>query len=567
MIFQYSPFFPPLVLSAVLTGVLAYYGWRNRTNPVSAPFALLMAAVTLWTAGYAFELISVDLLVNQILNTIEYMGIVTVPVAWLLVVLCYTGRTRYITRRNLALLSVVPVLVVLLVATNSYHHLYYSVIIPRIIAGSEVWIFVRGPLFWLHVAYSYLLLLIALILLASRYSGAPAIYRRQIAILGIAAVIPVLVNLLYVASINPVPGLDLTPFTFTCVGVILAIGLFRFQLFFMLPVAYPQIFSAISDGIIVADTRNRILDLNPAARQIAGEPETEMIGQLLTGPFPQLSRFVAGNGCITEDHMEVMIPRDDAPHFYDVVCRQLRVPGQSPTGPLFILRDVTERHMALVVLDTAHKKLNLLSTVTRHDMMNKFTGLLVYADLAKIQSDPEKITLYLQKIDEIARMIQKEIAFTHDYQEMGVKFPVWQDLSMCITDAKSQVDMGGVVVTEACAGLEIYADPLFVKVLINLLDNAVRHGGTRLKTIRVSYRKDGDFLVVTCADDGDGIKESEKHRLFTRGFGKNTGLGLFLVWEILLITGIMIRENGVPGAGARFEITVPPGAFRFNGRT
>lgn len=567
MIFQYSPFFIPLVLSAVLTGVLACYGLRDRINPVSAPFALLMAAVTIWTTGYAFELISADLLVNQILNTIEYVGIVTVPVAWLLVVLCYTGRTRYITRQNLALISVVPVLIILLVATNSYHYLYYSAIIPRIIAGSVVWVFVRGPLFWLHVVYSYLLIMVALILLASRYSGAPAIYRRQITILGIAVVIPVLVNLLYVASINPVPGLDLTPFTFTCVGVILAIGLFRFQLFFMIPVAYPQIFSAISDGIIVADTRNRILDLNPAARKIAGEPETEMIGQLITGPFPQLSRFVAGTGCITEDHLEVMILRDGTPGFYDVVCQQLRIPGQSPTGYLFIIRNVTERHMALVVLDTAHNKLNLLSTVTRHDMMNKFTGLLVYTDLAKNQIDPENIARHLQKIDEIARMIQKEIAFTHDYQEMGVKSPVWQDLSLCITDAKSQVDMGGVAVTEACAGIEIYADPLFVKVLINLLDNAIRHGGTRLTTIRFSCRKDGDLLVVTCADDGAGIGEADKSRLFTRGFGKNTGLGLFLAREILQITDLTIRENGVPGAGARFEITVPPGAFRFTGRT
>jgi PAS domain S-box-containing protein len=566
MIFQYSPFFPPLVLSAVLTGVLAYYGWRYRTNPVSALFSLLMAAVTLWTAGYAFELICVDLQVNLILNTIEYIGIVTVPVAWLLLVLRYTGRTRYITPRNLALLSVVPATVVLLVATNSYHFLYYSAIFPRTIAGSVVWVFVRGPLFWLHVAYSYLLLLIALILLASRYSGAPTIYRRQITILGIAAVIPVLVNLLYVASINPVPGLDLTPFTFTCVGVILAIGLFRFQLFFMLPVAYPQIFSAISDGIIVTDTKDRILDLNPAARGLAGDTGSELIGSPLTGPFPQLSRFVAGNGYITEAHREVMIPRDEIPRFYDVVCQQLRVPGQSPTGHLFIIRDVTEQHMALVVLDTAHKKLNLLSTVTRHDMMNKFTGLLVYADLAKIQSDPEKITLYLQKIDEIARMIQKEIAFTHDYQEMGMKSPVWQDLSRCITDAKSQVDMRGVAVTEGCTGIDVYVDPLFVKVLINLLDNAVRHGGSRLTTIRFSYRKDGDFLVVTCADDGDGIGDADKTRLFVRGFGKNTGLGLFLASEILQITGLTIRENGVPGSGARFEITVPPGAFRFTGR-
>ena len=142
--------------------------------------------------------------------------------------------------------------------------------------------------------------------------------------------------------------------------------------------------------------------------------------------------------------------------------------------------------MALVVLDTAHKKLNLLSTVTRHDMMNKFTGLLVYTDLAKNQSD-RKILPGTPENRRDRTDDPEEIAFTHDYQEMGMKSPVWQDLSRCITDAKSQVDLRGVAVTEACTGIDVYVDPLFVKVLINLLDNAVRHGGSRLTTIRFLY--------------------------------------------------------------------------------
>jgi len=94
MIFQYSQFFLPLIVSAVLTGILACFGWKNRTNPVSGPFIVLMCAVTLWTTGYAFELVCVDLPANLLLTTIEYVGIVTVPVAWLLVVLHYTGRSR-----------------------------------------------------------------------------------------------------------------------------------------------------------------------------------------------------------------------------------------------------------------------------------------------------------------------------------------------------------------------------------------------------------------------------------------------------------------------------------------
>jgi len=561
MIFQYSPFFLPLFFSAVVTGILAYIGVRNRTSPVAGPFAFLMAAVTLWTAAYAVQLIAADLPTTLLLTTIEYVGIVTVPVAWLLVVLGYTGRVYYVTKRNVALLFAVPALIVFLVATNPLHHLFYSAIFPSMAYGSVIWVFERGPLFWLHAAYSYLLLMASLVLLASRYSGAPKIYRRQILILGIAACIPVLVNVFYLFSFDPVPGLDITPFTFTVVGIIIAIGLFRYQLFLTLPVAYPQVFSAVSDGIIVADTQNRIVDLNPAARQIAGFPD-EFIGRPLTGYFPQLSRFIGDGGKPAESHGEVMIPKNGTPRYYDVVYQNFRATGQDPTGHLFIFSDITDRRLALDALASAHKKLNLLSSVTRHDMMNKVTGLMVYLDLMKSQDDPAMNAAYLRRIDEIARMIQDEITFTRDYQEMGVKSPVWQDLSACILNAKSQVDTGTVSVSEQCAGVEVYADPLLVKVIINLLENAVRHGGSHLDTVRFSYLHNGDSLLVVCEDDGAGIEEADKARLFSRGFGKHTGLGLFLSSEILGSTGLTIHENGTFGHGARFEIAVPPGSFR-----
>ncbi|MBP9009561.1 MAG: sensor histidine kinase, partial [Methanospirillum sp.] len=81
-------------------------------------------------------------------------------------------------------------------------------------------------------------------------------------------------------------------------------------------------------------------------------------------------------------------------------------------------------------------------------------------------------------------------------------------------------------------------------------------------TISISTRKDGDRLVILVEDDGAGIADDEKERIFERGYGKNTGLGLFLAREILAITGISISETGVPGKGARFEITVPEGRWR-----
>ena len=112
---------------------------------------------------------------------------------------------------------------------------------------------------------------------------------------------------------------------------------------------------------------------------------------------------------------------------------------------------------------------------------------------------------------------------------------------------------------------ELFADPLFEKVFYNLIDNALRYGGDRMKTIRFSSQEIDTGLRIVCEDDGVGISHEDKKRLFTRGFGRNTGLGLFLSREILAITGITITENGTPGKGARFEITVPKGMYRFKG--
>jgi len=112
----------------------------------------------------------------------------------------------------------------------------------------------------------------------------------------------------------------------------------------------------------------------------------------------------------------------------------------------------------------------------------------------------------------------------------------------------------------------VYADAMLEKVFANLLDNSVRHG-ERVTSIRVSSRMDGTTLVVVWEDNGTGIVASDKEKIFGRGYGKNTGMGLFLIREILALTGISIRETGVPGSGARFEILVPEGKYRLAERT
>ncbi|MCX6689334.1 MAG: PAS domain-containing sensor histidine kinase, partial [Methanoregula sp.] len=230
------------------------------------------------------------------------------------------------------------------------------------------------------------------------------------------------------------------------------------------------------------------------------------------------------------------------------------------------IRDITDRKRVEEALRHANKQLNLLSSITRHDIKNQLLVLRGYLDLSKdVIDDPTTLTEYIKKEDQAANTIEHQIMFTKDYQDLGVAAPEWQNVNASINKALSGLPMRGIRVTVDPQNPAIFADRLFEKVFYNLIDNAIRYGGDRMKTIRVSSQESDGELTIVCEDDGGGISAEDKKRLFTRGFGKNTGLGLFLSREILAITGITIKEMGEPGKGARFEIMVPEGKWRMKG--
>jgi PAS domain S-box-containing protein len=224
-------------------------------------------------------------------------------------------------------------------------------------------------------------------------------------------------------------------------------------------------------------------------------------------------------------------------------------------------RDISERKRAEKALRLANEKLNLLSSVTRHDILNKLTIVLGYLGLSKITHDRDKLEDFIKKIDETIQVIEGQIQFTRDYQDMGVKAPEWQDAKSVFIKAISQLDLDTVHIQNDLLGLSVFADPLLERVIYNIVDNALRYG-ERVTTIRTRYIKNDDELVWIIEDDGVGIPAKNKSLIFNKGFGKHTGFGLFLAREILSITGISIMETGFPGNGARFEIHVPVGEYR-----
>jgi signal transduction histidine kinase len=132
-----------------------------------------------------------------------------------------------------------------------------------------------------------------------------------------------------------------------------------------------------------------------------------------------------------------------------------------------------------------------------------------------------------------------------------------------LDQALSTLETGTLEVSVDLSGLEIFADPMLEKVFYNFIDNTMRHG-EQVKKIGVSCRKEKDGLLLLYEDDGVGVAPEDKERIFDRGFGKNTGLGLFLVRAILRVTQITVSETGEQGKGVRFELHVPDGAYRFH---
>ncbi|MDD4253870.1 MAG: PAS domain-containing sensor histidine kinase [Methanofollis sp.] len=234
---------------------------------------------------------------------------------------------------------------------------------------------------------------------------------------------------------------------------------------------------------------------------------------------------------------------------------------------LEIVRDITEHKRLEGALRETNKKLNLLSNITSHDINNQLLVVNGFLELLHMKVPDPELEDYFKKITSASARITAMIQFTRTYENIGVNVPVWQNIRSVITSVTTEVTPGSVVVAnDLPAGTEIFADPLIFRVFYNLIQNAVQYGET-ITSIRFSgEERNGDYLIVG-EDDGIGVPAGEKEKIFKRGFGKNTGLGLFLSREILSITGITITETGEPGKGARFEIIVPKGAYRFTGKT
>jgi signal transduction histidine kinase len=547
-----------LVASALLTGVLAAYTWRYRSFGSPTRYAaLLLAAMTLHAGGYGLELAAPDLATALVWVRIQYLGIAVIPPLVLGMIVTFAGYGRVFTRPVLGALFVVPT--VTLVLVMAMHSLYFEQVGFDPGAAVRHVTFEAGPWYLVHALYLLLAVAGAFALLGiTHMRSTDRLFRRQCRVTMVGTALPLLAYIVFLAAPGMIGQVDVIPFTYAMTALAFTIGILRFRLFGLGPVGHSTVVERIPIGVLVIDPSRRVIEANPAATALFGTGHPP-IGRTLD----EISAALPGLPEVVDAARGIETALSVAERRYLVSVSRL-TPGPDEVGGMVVLiRDITSYRRAeealakrTADLEGANERLTLLSAITRHDIANQLVAIDGYLSLLRDESRECAATGPIEGLARAVDRVRAMVEFMRDYPSIGVEAPAWLDLHETVERAIRSVTPGGITIDNRLRRIDVFADPLLERVFSTLIENAVRHGGS-VTRIRIEAVSRANGLLVTVEDDGIGVRDSDKSRIFEEGIGRNTGLGLFLASEILKSMEMSIVESGVPGKGARFEIQIP----------
>jgi signal transduction histidine kinase len=547
------------------SAALTLLALRQRPKPGATPFAAMMGAGTWWVVTSATGLFTLDPGRRMLLHNLEWIGPALLPPAWLVFALEYTNRKEYVSLRSLALLGVVPLVTLLLLATNDAHHLLYANRAVRQYGEITLVDAQRGPWFWVFITYAYTLLAAGAFHVIQLAVSSRSLYRGQAAALLVTVLAPWAGNVVYATDYLPVvflTGSDLaltnfdpTPFMFVISGAAGLAALSQFRFLDAVPVssrvARDSVVESMDDGVIVVDDDDTVIDCNPRAADILDCSRERAVEQPASALLPAYDELDA------EDTRTIEIERPDGVRYYELSETDLGSTVDGTAGRIVSIHDVTDRRNRVQQLD-------VLNRVLRHNLRNEMNVIYGYADrlddgeaVDRIQEKAMRMVTLGDKAREIDRIL--------DDEGDGEPIRVSQVIDLEVERAREAYP--GVTFEASPPESSATCDRPLGAVLRNLLENAAEHNDDDDPAVRIDARVEGEATVIEVADNGPGIPAEERSVLRTKEetpLQHSSGLGLWLVsWGVERLGGrATIAESGESGTTIRLEVPVTEDAER-----
>lgn len=266
-----------LIVTTIIMLIISYFAWRKGRSKVARCCSILMIAASFYSFGYAFEIANSSLQNVKFWLRIEYIGIPFIAVLWLILVIHYTGYEEYLNKHIYILLFIIPLVTFVLHYTNDFHHLFYKDMRMNYKSLFPLVELTKGPAYWVHIFYTYIVLIIGMTLFFKMYLSSVKVVREQIIMMILGTAAPWILNVIYVLGMSWY-NIDLEPFGFALSGIFYSWAIYKFNLLRLTPIALSKVFESMKDGVILLDFENNITNFNNSAKKIIPE-----LGELNSG--------------------------------------------------------------------------------------------------------------------------------------------------------------------------------------------------------------------------------------------------------------------------------------------
>lgn len=537
-------------------------------------FGAIILATAVWAITYGLELSSVDLSTMLFWTDIEYLGVATLPALWIVFVMRFTGKEAWLSKWNLSFIFLIPGLTLFFKWTGvfglQYAHISVSKNTPFPLLNIT-----PGIWYQIHTVFFYMMLAWGIGLIVTKFKKAEGILKRQNRLILVGAMIPWAVNLIYLLHIRPFKYIDLTPFAFISTSLVIGIGLLRFRLFDIMPVAREKIIEALHEGILVADQQGRAVDLNPQMKKILGNQKRSYIGDTLNMLFTEIDLLKEAENQPEHGQLEVSRKENGQTRFYAVTITPLPEQKTIHSGNVFLFRDITDRKQNEQKLEELNQLKDRLFSIIAHDLRSPLIGL---ADMIRLAEEGD---LNSEEFISLLPELSKNIGYTSGLVENLLYWaksqlsgatvnPVLFDLQPVTAPLlglfQHNADEKGVKIhNQIREATFVYADPDMIQaVLRNLVANAIKFC-RQDDFVFINASSSGEQVTISVEDTGVGINKENLSRLFaqenftTRGTvnEQGTGLGLMLCQEFIEKNNGTISVDSVLGKGSRFSFSLP----------